>query len=402
MGGPRILFVTQRVPWPLDSGGNLRTYHLLAALAGRFEVTLAATAPAGDGEKEAQRALERLGARVRLVPDPRPGGVRGRARSLVRAFRAGEPAVIAHNRIPALAALVAESIASGEVDRLHLNHLDAAAHVDLVSAPPAVLDTHNLLFDYYGRRAVHERRSLARALCRRESRLLARYERQTFRAVERLVVCSQPEREKLRLLDPALEATVIPNGVDVAALRPGGPPLAERPADLGFVGDMAYGPNVDGALWFGREVLPLVRARVPAARLVLIGKRPPPALRRLAGEKVEVTGFVPSVAERLQRCRAAVVPLRYGSGTRLKVLEALALGVPLAATTLGAEGIELESGRHALLADDPADLAQACVRLLTDAPLAASLASAGRALAESRYAWPLLGERLCALHAGPS
>src|SRR5207302_4004164 len=143
-------------------------------------------------------------------------------------------------------------------------------------------------------------------------------------------------------------------------------PLADAPT-LVFTGTLSWGPNIDGLTWFCTDVLPLVRARVPDVRLDIVGREPLPeveALARLAG--VSVHADVPSVVPWLEQARVAVVPLRIGSGTRIKALEAMAAGRPVVGTSVGLEGLDIEDGVHALVADEPPTLADAVVRVLTD------------------------------------
>lgn len=390
----RVLFVSQDMPWPPESGGVIRTHRMLAGLAQRFEVTLVAGGAQRAGAGRA--ALEALGCAVELVPDvKRPGRV-GEARALAGALLSGQSMVLRHNRNPYLARAVAQRL--GASDGVQLNQLDTAEYVDVPRGavrPPSVIDTQNVLHQYYARRAEHERSLAARLACRREARVLRRQELLAFRAAACTVVCSEPERASLLALEPTLAVEVVPNGVDLDPAPRGVVPSGAG-VDLVFVGDMRYGPNIDGALYFAREVLPRIRAQEPLARFVVVGKDPPRPLRELAALRPEivVTGYVRDVREPVLAARAAVVPLRYGSGTRLKVLEAFALERPLVATRLGAEGIEARDGEHLLLADTPDELARAVLRVLGEPGLAARLAAAGRALVEREYAWPALAERM--------
>jgi len=262
-----------------------------------------------------------------------------------------------------------------------------------------VIDTHNVLMEYYSRRAEVERGALRRWACRREGRLLTEWEPRILRSARRAVVCSEPEKESLLLVDPEIEVRVVPNGVDCSVFRPREEPLDPPSRDLVFVGDMAYGPNRDGALRFVEEVLPLVQQEEPSARFLAVGKNPSPQLEALGQrEDVVVTGFVDEVAAWVHRAGVYVVPIRYGSGTRLKVLEAFALGVPAVSTRIGAEGISTEDDEDILLRDTPESMAQAIVRLLRQPELAAELAVKARARVEAEYDWPALGARMADVH----
>ncbi|HZU73382.1 MAG TPA: glycosyltransferase family 4 protein [Acidimicrobiales bacterium] len=206
------------------------------------------------------------------------------------------------------------------------------------------------------------------------------------------LVCSEADRARL-----AAPADVVPNGYH----DPGPPPDLPAEPVLVMVGLFVYPPNQDAARWFAGEVLPLVQARVPRAQVRLIGRHGGALddLRTVPG--VSVLGEVADVTAELGRARGVVVPLRSGSGTRIKILEAFAHGVPVVSTAIGCEGIDAEPGRHLLVADEPERFAAECVRVLTDDALAMDLRAAARALFEARYRWsdirPLVGAMVTAL-----
>ncbi len=206
-----------------------------------------------------------------------------------------------------------------------------------------------------------------------------------------VVVCSK--EQKVKLGDgPAIH--IIPNGVDL----PDGPEPAEpQPVDASmiFCGCMSYGPNIDAVLFFCREILPLVHLQRPDAVLFIVGKDPPASVRSLSdGKRVVVTGRVPEVAPFYRKASLAVCPVRYGSGTRIKILDAFAFRKPVVSTTIGAEGIAARPGENILLADDPEQFASACVSVLNDQALSRRLATAGFALVEKEYQWKFIEHKV--------
>jgi glycosyltransferase involved in cell wall biosynthesis len=235
-------------------------------------------------------------------------------------------------------------------------------------------------------------------LQRLEARRLLAYERDTFAQMDRVLVCSGREAEALAEWGLGDRSQVVPNGVDCEYFAPPDRGYAANPPVLVFTGAMSYGPNADAALHFIANTLPLLRPRVPGVRFVVVGKSPTEALVEAARRNpdVTVTGTVPDVREYVHGARIFVVPLRMGAGTRLKVLEAFALGIPAVSTPVGAEGIDYEETRHLLIAETPARMADAVCRLLEDAELARRMSRESRELALSRYDWNAVGERLLA------
>jgi glycosyltransferase involved in cell wall biosynthesis len=265
-------------------------------------------------------------------------------------------------------------------------------HCDLRQAPAGerlprlVVDSHNIDYD------LARQYSRAGGLCRRlyyaaNWRKLRREELGTYRDANGVYLCSTADER--RLLDelPGARTAVIPNAADVEYYRP-------RPTDpppdgrtVVFFGVLSYVPNVDGVTHFVQDIWPRISAAHPKARCKIIGGRPPPSLLALAGPRVELTGFVPDLRPHLAAAAAVVVPLRLGGGTRLKIVEAMAMGKTIVSTTLGAEGIEAVPGRDLLIEDQPAAFADAVNRLLAQPRLAARIGQSARQLAVERYAW---------------
>ncbi len=218
-------------------------------------------------------------------------------------------------------------------------------------------------------------------------RKLRREELRTYRAADGVYLCSALDERRLLDEVPGLRTAVIPNAADVEYHQPR---LTEPLPDgrtVVYFGLLSTVPNVDGVTHFAREIWPRVAAAHPEARWKIIGGRPPPSLLALAGPRVELTGFVPDVRPHLAAAAAVVVPLRLGGGTRLKIVEAMAMGKAIVSTRLGAEGIEAVPGRDLLIEDEPAAFADAVSRLLAEPRLAARIGQSARQLAVDRYSW---------------
>ncbi len=230
---------------------------------------------------------------------------------------------------------------------------------------------------------------------------LVAYERRICRTADRVIAVSEADRDALRSILPGLEVAVIPNGVDLAFYRrdavaalPGIGPHA-----LVFTGKMDYRPNVDGVLWFADAVLPLILAQLPTAHFYIVGQQPHERLARLARHPaITLTGRVPDTRPYIAAASVYVVPLRIGGGTRLKVLEAMAMEQAIVSTRLGCDGFDFSDGQEVIFADDPAAFATAVINLCRDRRQAAELGRRARAHVEARYGWDAIVPQLEALY----
>lgn len=231
----------------------------------------------------------------------------------------------------------------------------------------------------------------------RLQQLMARqFERWMFAPYQRVVVVAERDKAELQTINPALPVEVIPNGIDLDYFTPA---RGERETvALIFTGNFEYAPNVDAALRLCQDILPHIQAQLPQTQVWLVGNNPPPELQALAGDRITVTGHVPDMRFYLARATVFVSPLRLGAGIKNKVLEALAMALPVVATPLSVDGIHVRHDESALLAESDEQLAAAVVRLLQDAPLRARLAAQGRALIEATYQWGAVASAYEALY----
>jgi len=273
--------------------------------------------------------------------------------------------------------------AAPEVDIIHFHFIRTAQYVR--PEWPSVFDSHNVDHVLWQRRADSAQNPLKKLYHRRQASLLDRWESGIVKSSSAILACSKVDAA---LLTP--DAEVVPNGADCGAGLDRQPAAAEYV----YMGDMRWPPNIDASLFFCKEVLPLLRAKVPGAHVTLIGDRPAPAVKALASDAVSVTGQVKSVAPFLAQATALVVPLLCGSGTHIKILEAMAGGVPVVSTSVGCAGLDVVDGEHLLIADKPEDIADACARLATESSYAATLTQNARALVETRYNWTIIVQNL--------
>lgn len=391
----RILALTSRVPWPPREGHQLRSYHVLDALASQYEVHLLSCLR-GDDDPTARSALRDKLAGFEAFPIPAECSRPALASALARSIPTRTPFVVAKYAFAALRRRVAEL--AGRFDLIHVDMLPLMAAIGGVDPRvPVVLNAHNVEHALLAARVGVEPRMTARNFLRNQLPKLRAFERDACRRASAVLACSQDDAAQLRQLAPDTPVQVVPNGVDLEYNRPDGTPV--RPNQMVFVGQMGWFPNRDGVEWFLADILPRVVAKRREARFVVVGKPGDLSVPEGLRANVELAGFVDDVRRPVLESAVYVVPLRAGSGTRLKVLEAMALGKAIITTRIGAEGIELEAGRDALFADDADGFARSVAHLLERPEEVARLGAAARRVAELHYGWAAIGRAMLPAYA---
>ena len=387
----RILALTSRLPYPPREGHQLRSWHLLKALAERHEVTLLSFLRQDDAMAEAGPLRAVLADRLETFPIPSESSRLALAVALLRGTLTRTPFLAAKYNSAALRDCVAALAA--EADLVHFDMLPLMAHADCVpKGVPVVLNAHNVEHKLLSKRASIEPRTAHRTYLRTQCARLRAFEQWACRRADAVLACSEPDAADLRSLAPATPMSVVANGVDLGFNRPHAGQV--EPGRLVFVGQMGWFPNRDGVEWFLRDVFPRIVAERPDAEFVLIGKADGLEIPADLGSRVRVAGFVPDLRPLVHSAAVYVVPLRAGSGTRLKVLEAMALGKAIVTTSVGSEGIDLVHGQSALYADDAESFARTTLGLLAAPERAGALGRAARQLAEARYGWDSIGRHL--------
>ena len=379
-------------PYPPNGGVHLRIFNLLQRIAARHEVTLGCHSW-GPEDLEGADWLNRNG--LRTITGPLVAANWRHVAPAIGGMVSGQPPEVVQYQSPQLRALIARE----RFDVIQVEETLLAPYVTAVPRAPdtkAVMTFHNVHFVQEQRIADIERSGPHRLWRGLNARMMRRYEPAIARQFDRNITVSQADRALLLGEAPELAVDVLPNGVDAQALRPLPPPTG-KPAIV-FVGTLNYLPCTDAVLWLARAILPILRRRFPDLELWIVGKSPPPDVQALAGEGVFVTGHVPDVTPYYQRAAVAVVPLQAGGGSRLKILEAMALGRPVVSTTVGAEGIEVTSGRDILLADEAGAFAEAVARLLTEDRLWDAVAQAARRFVEAHHDWDQIAAKQLAIY----
>lgn len=386
-----ILFLAPELPDPPNKGGSIRAFHVLRRLARLAPVGVLALA---ERAVEPPAVWRSLAQEVFLFPW-RPRSLWTRLRQMLLS---SHPDLAFRYRVPDLADALKRLLAQRSIRAIHIEGLEMAWAVeDLLDHPPGarpilVLDELNAEYRLQERLFQADREDPRRwpgALYSGiQARRLWRYEARIVRRVDRVIAVSEPDARDLEALGTACPPVVAPNGVDTAFFHP----EAVEPFPLGepafvFTGSMDYRPNIDAVRWLAQAVWPVVRSVLPEARLYLVGRRPSPAVRRLQEiPGIHVVGEVPDVRPYLAGATVYVAPLRAGGGTRLKILEAMAMGKAIVSTPMGCDGLAVVDGAHVWLADGEA-FAAAMIALAQDPTRRKALGEAARRLAVARYDW---------------
>lgn len=376
---PHVILVSDRLPIPVIGGDRLRVWRIARFLRDRgWTVHLVCFArETGDAER-ARTAPEREAFdSIDLVPFSRPVQAARSALGLLD----GSSMQVAYHRSPAMKRAVV-AIANRTRPAAAIAHLSRMAdYIPPGLAPRRVLEMTDVFFEYYRRakRTVRRRGPLIYSI---EEPRIRRHEIDCVRRFDAVVLVSERERERLTAAAGFPERIhAIPNGVPEEWLEIEPDP---QPRLIMFHGSLSYPPNVEAALWFADQILP----RIPGARFRIVGANPPPAIASLHRKGgIEVTGTVESVVPHLRQASVSVCPLRVAAGIQNKVLEAMALGVPVVSTSAALAGIRAKSDRDLVVADTAAGIAAEVAGLLDDAPRRARLSAAGRRLVRERYLW---------------
>jgi sugar transferase (PEP-CTERM/EpsH1 system associated) len=388
----RILWVKPGGLWPLNTGGRLRSFHLISELSRRHDLTVLTTHSAADDPQGLTSHLSACRA-VESVPYTLPK--RGTTRfglAVARSWLSRYPADLWRWRPAELRARVRQQLAESP-DLCVADFLVAMPNLPRTGFKPTLLFEHNVEHMIWKRLHEVETRWPQRLLLALEARKMQRYEAWACARAQLTVAVSEVDRAVLAANAPSARIRAIGTGVDTSYFAPNGKP--EAPATLVFTGSMDWYPNEDAIVHFIDAILPTIRREVSSVSLTVVGRNPTDRVKAAgAAAGVNVTGTVPDVRPYMAQATVYVVPLRIGGGTRLKIFEALAMGKAVVATGVGAEGLPIVSGEHFLQADSAGEFARAVTVLLKNAERRKALGLAGRRLVERCYSWPQIAREL--------
>jgi sugar transferase (PEP-CTERM/EpsH1 system associated) len=388
----KILFITPELPYPPDSGGRIRIFSLIRNLADRHLVSLISF----DREPEdaiRSQELKKICKDVIAVPLSTPQLPHNKRKYQLLSLFGKVPFQYVSYFSKEMQVAIDNYLREHVVDIISVEFAQMG-YYRLPGHIARTLDQHNVEYEILYRSYINEPLSIRKLYNFIEWRKFRRNEVAICRDFSMCLTTSERDKEILRKDLPLTRFRVIPNGVDSLFFNNDGSSFPDQNVVL-FTGNIGYYPNTDATKFFVEEVLPLLRRQIPGVKFVVVGKEPPPEIRRYEADPgVMVTGYVDDTRDYFKKATVVVAPLRVGGGTRLKILEAMAMRKPVVATSVGAEGLDVAHGENILIADQPSQFAHAVSTLLRDEALRSKLAAAGRRLIEQRYDWKRITEQL--------
>lgn len=390
----RILFFSITVPFPATDGGRIRVLNLLKQLAKTEQVTFLALQTTPE-DRSGIDYLTNLGIDCHLVerlPSPPPVTMT----TVVRAIIKKQPVTVSRYYSSKLEKQFHQLLDQKKIDIIHYEMFHAAQY-SLPTKIPALLSTQNIDSYIWKRLGKETKNPVKRLIYWTQAKAFSRCERESYSEFSAATCVSANDQELLNRACPQLPVHVIANGVDLDLYQVS--EIIEEPETLIFTGSMDWYPNEDAVTFFLKSILPHVRQSYPNVRMLVVGQYPTDKLRQMVelantDSEVIITGRVDDVKPYINQASVYVVPLRIGGGTRLKILEALALRKAVVSTTIGAEGLNLVDQQEIILADQPDQFAKSIIELLDDAQRRRLLGEKGRERVENNYGWPAIAENL--------
>lgn len=401
----KVLWFSHLVPYPETGLGVLqRSYHLVRELSRAHQVYLLAFVQRriiadlmGDVEEGLQRARDHLDqycARVHFLPIPSECSQFGRMRLAVRSLIGAHPYTIRWLQSQVAWKVAADWNNSADFDVVHFDTLSLAPYRKIFTRSAKSLDHHNIESEMMLRRGRVEKNPLKKLYFWQEGLRLRRYERRVCSQFDLNITCSSLDTERLEGVAPKTAITEVPNGVDTEYFLPGGEP--EHPSSLVFAGNLSWYPNAHAMLFFADKVWPALKKELPSITMDVIGGSPPPPLLALAARDKDfrVHGFVKDVRPYISRAALYVCPIMDGGGTKLKILDALAMAKPIVAHPIACEGIGVRDGHDVIFARDRGEFIQRIVTLLESPQRRKEISANARSLAQSLYSYAVIGRKL--------
>ncbi len=382
----KVLVLTGALPYPLVTGAKIRTFNLLKTLTSEFDISLL-TVVTDKIERESIGPLEQAGITCRAIYKPGLHWGLKKAIDAISSYLLPQPYLVRHYDNKSYRRILETLLAENRYDVIHCDSISMTSNLRGLDKSRLILTQHNMEQLIWQGYAEHAGNPAALVFYRNQYRKVKKLERNLDRVYGHIVTVSENDKRLLSEHFPPERIAVVENGVDPEAYT-NSVPVAER-SGVVFTGSLDWHPNIDGLVWFAYYVYPLLRSAASELRTNVVGRKPTQRVRDLLAGRTAMNlhADVPKIQPYLHAARVMMVPLRIGGGSRLKILEAMASGVPVVSTTKGAEGLEVTAGENILIEDDPQRFAKALLEVIWDDELHLSLIEKGMHLIRSRYSW---------------
>lgn len=389
----KLLIVDEELPYPLDNGKKIRTFNLIRHLSGEMEIRYLSFGGQERDTQESVRALNSINVACDLVhlKLQRKSGLKFAWKLFANLFSKYPYIVTSHYKKTFLSRL--EDLQNSyKPDLIMAEWTPYARYLDRFESVKKVVVAHNIESMIWNRYYENETNILKKAYIKIQARKIESFEKEVWRLMDGIITVSPVEKIQIERRATGIPVELVENGVDMDHFSPT-EQLPEQ-GNIVFTGSMDWRPNQDAALFFLDEIFPLLRKQYEKLRFYIVGRNPPHFLRKRGTDDIIITGTVEDIRPYLRKAALVVVPLRIGGGSRLKILEAMAMRKPVVSTSVGAEGLEISDGENILLAQSPEDFAHECLRLLDDPDHSSRLGEKGLQLVKSRYRWEILADKM--------
>lgn len=383
----KILFLANRTPYPPFRGDKLKIYNLAKRLAGSHELHLLTFAQNRE-DLTYKEELEKIFTKVHFVYLPKWKSVL----NCLQAVWARTPLQVLYFRSAGMKRKLQEVLREDKFDVAHVQHLRMSSYLAANNSLPRILDMPDAFSLYWQRRIKAAQNPIIKLFTTIEYRRLLRYE-QVMKEYDLSLVCSAEDKEYLETEQGIANLKLLPNGVDLDIFKAGNHDYSHNQTLL-FTGNMDYAPNVDAVQYFVQEIFPLVLKRFPDTQFIIAGQRPVHRVLRLASDNVRVTGFIPDLSAVYNDASVVVAPLRFGAGTQNKVLEAMAMGVPVVCSNIGFKGLGIKSGEGAIMQTEPSAFAESVIELLSSQEKRTAVGKSGVEVIRSGFSWDTIAMTL--------
>jgi sugar transferase (PEP-CTERM/EpsH1 system associated) len=383
----KILFLANRIPYPPYRGDKLKIFNLARRLQKEHELYLVTFTQTPE-EAQYKTELEKIFKEVHLIYLPKWKS----ALNCLSAAWDSTPLQVIYFRSAEMKAKLNEVLSAHKFDAVHVQHLRMSPYLAERKEIPRILDLPDAFSLYWERRKNVKRGFAQRTFENMEQKRVLKYE-PVLKEYDMSLVCSAEDLQYLKDLHHIDNIKLLPNGVDLDTFYPREHDYSHNHTLL-FTGNMDYAPNVDAVVYFANEILPLILQKFPNTKFVIAGQRPVPKVQELASEHISVTGFVEDIAAVYNTASVVVAPLRFGAGTQNKVLEAMAMGIPVVCSNIGFKGLGINSGDGAIMQTDPTAFANSVIDLLSSEDLRKDVGAKGMKVIQNNFGWDAIAALL--------